>query len=63
MSCIDDGFQEFVVSPLKEARKDIDWILKQAQRGSLDPKNMQKALRKVGEKLRVADGYFEGLLT
>lgn len=62
MSCIDEGLQEFVVSPLKEAKKDIDWIMKMSQRGA-DPRLMRDAIKRAGQKLRIADAYFEGLMT
>lgn len=62
MSCIDDQYQEFVVMPLRDARKDLEWIIRQSQRQSLTPQLLQKAIRGVGQKLRIADSYFEGLL-
>lgn len=62
MSSPDDGYQQFVISPLKECRKDLDWIVRRAQRGALTPKLLQKAIRLAGGKLRIADSYCEGLL-
>ncbi len=61
MSCIDEDYQEYVMNPLREAERNVKWIIRQAERNSLTPRQMRLAIETARRNLNIADGWFEGM--